>query len=77
MTYKWDDNLEIFFSDISEQTEDTCFWNEEDQEPYGTGYYYRFCFNGCLTGCLPENDPTGPFETEQEAYENAREMDED
>lgn len=33
------------------------------------GWFYWFC----LPGCLPDSDPTGPFETEQEALEDARE----
>jgi hypothetical protein len=70
---KWDDNLEIVYSEEKDQTEDTCFWNEDDNEPYGTGFYHRFCFSGCL----PENDPSGPFDTEKQAYENAKYMYED
>lgn len=33
------------------------------------GWYYWTCF----PGCLPEGDPIGPFETEEEALEAARE----
>ncbi len=34
-----------------------------------TGYWYWFCF----PGCLPNGNPIGPFDTETEALENARE----
>lgn len=33
------------------------------------GWYYWFC----LPGCLPDSDPIGPFETEEEAIDAARE----
>lgn len=34
----------------------------------GAGYYWQSCF----PGCLPDSDPVGPFETEEEAIEDAR-----
>lgn len=33
------------------------------KEGYTPGWYYWFCF----PGCLPDSDPIGPFETEDEA----------
>ncbi len=33
------------------------------------GWYYWFCF----PGCIPDSDPIGPFETEAEALADARE----
>ena len=33
------------------------------------GYYWW----PCLPGCLPDGDPIGPFDTEQEAIDDARE----
>ncbi len=35
----------------------------------GSGWYWWACF----PGCLPDGEPTGPFETEEEAIANARE----
>ena len=32
------------------------------------GYYYWACF----PGCLPDGDPVGPFETEEEALDDLR-----
>ena len=32
------------------------------------GWFYWFCF----PGCMPEGPPMGPFETQQEAIESAR-----
>ncbi len=34
-----------------------------------TGWYYQYGF----PGCLPESDPFGPFDTAEEALEEARE----
>jgi hypothetical protein len=34
-----------------------------------TGWFYWFCF----PGCMPDSDPIGPFETEQLAIDDARE----
>lgn len=34
----------------------------------GPGWYYWFC----LPGCLPDGEPIGPFGTEAEALEDAR-----
>jgi len=42
---------------------------ENDEEPYEPGWYWW----SCLPGCLPEGDPTGPFETYEEALDDARE----
>jgi len=36
----------------------------------GSGFYYWFSF----PGCLPDSDPFGPFETEQEAIDDCREQ---
>ena len=58
-------SLEIFYSDVKDQTEETCFFN--DGEPLGSGWYYWFCF----PGCLPEGDPMGPFDTEDSARKDA------
>jgi hypothetical protein len=33
------------------------------------GWFYQFCF----PGCLPDSDPMGPFDTEAEALADARE----
>lgn len=32
------------------------------------GWYYWYCF----PGCLPDSDPVGPFETEQAALDDAQ-----
>jgi hypothetical protein len=48
------------------------FPDEVDEEGNGgfeePGWYYWWC----LPGCMPDSDPYGPFETEEEALEDAR-----
>ncbi len=37
-------------------------------EGMDAGWYWQACF----PGCLPDGDPVGPFETEQEAIDDAQ-----
>lgn len=39
-------------------------------EPCEAGYYFWFCF----PGCLPDSEPFGPYETEEEAIAAARDQ---
>ena len=39
----------------------------EECAPQGKGYYWQACF----PGCLPDGEPNGPFETEQDAIKDA------
>lgn len=55
--------FEVFYSKRREQTRETVFWNEETDSPLGSGWYYWFCF----PGCLPEGEPCGPFTSETAA----------
>jgi hypothetical protein len=34
----------------------------------GTGWYYWYC----LVGCLPDSDPYGPYESQEEAIKECR-----
>jgi hypothetical protein len=47
-------------------TEDEC---EYPRWPDGEGFYYAFGFPGCMW----DSEPVGPFETEAEALQDARE----
>ena len=38
-------------------------------DPLGKGWYWWACF----PGCMPDGDPSGPFENEQEAIKDATE----
>lgn len=40
----------------------------EDGEPLPAGWYWWACF----PGCLPDGEPSGPFDTEEEALADAR-----
>ena len=47
---------------------DPTFYRDPDiTEP---GWYYWFCF----PGCLPDGDPIGPFESEEDALADVREQ---
>lgn len=50
-----------------EESEEKCVLCE-GAEPCGAGFYWW----SCLPGCLPDSDPHGPFDTEEEAIEDAR-----
>jgi len=43
------------------------WWHEGDDE-MSEGFYWQ----SCMPGCLPDGEPSGPFETEQEALDDAR-----
>lgn len=67
-------DIEIFYVDKTMADE----WNEYNNDwssstmemtDYTPGYYYQFCF----PGCLPDSEPYGPYETEEDAIEAARE----
>ena len=59
--------------------EETFYLFEDEKEAYKemkqaykslSGWYWWPCF----PGCLPDGDPIGPFDYEQEAIDNAREV---
>ena len=50
-------DCEVFYAELGV--------NDEYNAP---GWYYWFCF----PGCLPDSDPFGPFETEADAIAQAR-----
>ena len=49
------------------------FWaddlTDEEGEALTEGYYYWYCF----PGCLPDSEPMGPYASEEEAVEAMRE----
>lgn len=42
--------------------------DQESPEAFAPGWYFCSCF----PGCLPDSDPIGPFETEEEAVSYLR-----
>ena len=62
-------NIEVFEVDYFLNTE---MLPEESRKLAGSeviGWYWQACFQGCL----PDGDPIGPYKTEQEAIDAARE----
>lgn len=62
-------NCEVFYAEEGE------LWdNSSDPDEYDgispEGYYYWFC----MPGCLPDSEPYGPYDTEEEAIADCREM---
>lgn len=48
-------------------------FSEDDDELLEAGWYYWYCF----PGCLPDSDPVGPFATEALALADAQQDAED
>jgi hypothetical protein len=55
--------MEVFYRTLAEN--EAYEWFDDEGDVYGEGWYYWACF----PGCLPDSDPIGPFETEEEAIE--------
>ena len=57
-------DVEVFYADEGElQSCDCC-----PDEPSQVGWYWWACF----PGCLPDGEPNGPFESEEDALADAR-----
>lgn len=57
---------------VPEDTEETCCHGE----PYAIDDREVWWWWSCQPGCLPDSDPFGPFDTEEEALADARYDDE-
>ena len=57
---------QLKFSSVSNRT--LCFCCFEEENP--CGWYWQSCF----PGCLPDGDPVGPFPSEVDALEDARDF---
>lgn len=42
---------------------------DDEGDCLGSGWYYQYCF----PGCLPDSEPSGPYDTERAAIKAARE----
>jgi hypothetical protein len=47
---------------------ETIIDDNQTEEPLEQGYYYWFCF----PGCLPDSGPIGPFDTQEDALADAQ-----
>ncbi len=58
-------DVEVFFRGANE-----CVWTDEQGEQHddGAGWFYWYCF----PGCLPDSDPVGPFISSAAALADAR-----
>jgi hypothetical protein len=61
-------DVEVFYlseDEVGDEADpDSCF-----ADLSGAGWYYWPCF----PGCMPDGDPIGPFDSEEEAIADARE----
>jgi hypothetical protein len=62
-------DVEVFYHNGTRDTPGDC-WADSDGEPMPSGWYYWFCF----PGCMPDSDPFGPFLSEQAALDDCREQ---
>jgi hypothetical protein len=67
-TFEGDDPMEC-----PRQTGEYLSDHPDNHGPDCDGWYYWFCF----PGCMPDSEPSGPFETAEEALADAREGMED
>ena len=68
-------DIEVFYMDRFEAADQSLInasYGDSDlpANPDQPGWYWQSCF----PGCLPDGDPIGPFATEQEALEDARDF---
>ena len=63
-------DCEVFYHDGVRYSDDDV-WADSDGEPMPAGWYYWACF----PGCMPDSDPTGPFDTAKEAEADAQNQD--
>ena len=59
-------DIEVFYNNKKNAVDD-------NGGEYPIGWYYWYCF----PGCLPDSDPVGPYETEKDAIKAAEECNDD
>ena len=64
-------DIEVFYAKSGELSNDGMGDYSDIEEPSEAGWYYWFCF----PGCLPDSDPIGPFDTEEQALQDAQDND--
>ncbi len=62
-------DAEVFTVTAADCQPGTAFLIGANSSTLSPGFYWW----SCLPGCLPDSDPFGPFDTEQEAIDDARE----
>lgn len=61
-------DAEVFYRTLEDNEVDG--WVDGDGDTLPAGWYYWTC----LPGCLPDSDPIGPFDSEDDAIEDARDL---
>ena len=62
-------DVEVFYADrdfVNDWNKESRLYGEEGLDD--TGWYYWYCF----PGCLPDSNPDGPFSSEEEAIRAMR-----
>lgn len=59
-------DCEVFYVDKNQVIEQ---FGDTDETEEAVGWYWQACFSGCL----PDSEPCGPFDTEQAAILDAQE----
>lgn len=59
-------DCEVFYRSESENRAED--WLDADDDPMPSGYYYWFCF----PGCMPDSDAFGPFPSAEAAIASAQ-----
>lgn len=66
-------DVEVFHIDSAidhDVTSEDSAFVDSDGDYLGDGWYWW----ACMPGCLPDSDPNGPFDTEDEAIASARDF---
>jgi hypothetical protein len=69
MVYEYMKRHEFRLASMNSQTRDAMFDAMIEQEGIQGGWFYWFCF----PGCLPDSTPFGPYDSYKEALDAARE----
>lgn len=67
-------DIEVFYMSeekIESFGHDSIWFYADDGFCYASEGWYWWT---CLPGCLPDSDPIGPFDTEEEALQNAQDL---
>jgi hypothetical protein len=60
-------SFEVFYHDGIPVADGDC-WSDSDGNPMPAGWYWWACF----PGCMPDGEPNGPFDTEEQAEADAK-----
>lgn len=70
MVYEYSKRHEFELASMNGRARQAMIQAMIDENGIEGGWFFRFCF----PGCLPESNPFGPYETHAEALQAARDM---